>query len=95
MDDWKQDKQQTVTRLAICVVIAVVLYVVMDKFGDKLPLPDGWRPCLERNKIQAIAILAAILFGASLVLLPALQVGGQPQPPEDPDPCQGFQRTEE
>ena len=51
MDDWKQDKQQTVTRLAICVVIAVVLYVVMDKFGDKLPLPDGWRPWLERNKI--------------------------------------------
>lgn len=52
MDDWKQDKQQTVTRLAICVVIAVVLYVVMDKFGDKLPLPDGGVPGLEQHKIQ-------------------------------------------
>lgn len=44
MDDWKQDKQQTVTRLAICVVIAVVLYVVMDKFGDKLPCRMGGVP---------------------------------------------------
>ena len=42
--DWKPDKQQTVTRLALCVVIAVVLYVAADKLGDRIELLEGYVP---------------------------------------------------
>lgn len=92
--DWKPDKQQTVTRLALCVVIAVVLYVAADKLGDRIELLERCKPWLERNKIQAIAILAAVLFGLSLVLLPLPRSEDAVPPPEDADPCPGFERTE-
>ena len=49
--------------------------------------------------VQALRAAPARLRGVAVVDPAiddaALQVGGQPQPPEDPDPCQGFQRTEE
>lgn len=58
-----QDKQQTITRLAICVVIAVMLYAALDKLGGGIPKLAPYKPWLEQNKVQAIAIAAAVLFG--------------------------------
>ncbi len=58
----KPDKQQTVTRLALCVVVAVALYAA----AGKVPPLEPYRPWLEEHKVQAIAITAAILFGLSL-----------------------------
>lgn len=60
----KPDKQQTVTRLALCVVVAVALYAA----AGKVPPLEPYRPWLEEHKVQAIAITAAILFGLSLLL---------------------------
>ena len=54
-----QDKQQTITRLAICVVIAVMLYAALDKLGGGIPKLAPYKPWLEQNKVQAIAIAAA------------------------------------
>ena len=62
----KPDKQQTVTRLALCVVVAVALYAA----AGKVPPLEPYRPWLEEHKVQAIAITAAILFGLSLLLFP-------------------------
>lgn len=68
----KESKQELITRLACCVVAALILYYGVDKMGDKLkvPLLDQYRPWLEQNKVQAIAIAAAVLFGISLVVFP-------------------------
>ena len=54
----KESKQELITRLACCVVAALILYYGVDKMGDKLkvPLLDQYRPWLEQNKVQAIAI---------------------------------------
>ena len=60
----KPDKQQAVTRLALCVVVAVALYAA----AGKVPPLEPYRPWLEEHKVQAIAITAAILFGLSLLL---------------------------
>ena len=59
----KPDKQQAVTRLALCVVVAVALYAA----AGKVPPLEPYRPWLEEHKVQAIAITAAILFGLSLL----------------------------
>ena len=79
----KPDKQQTVTRLALCVVVAVALYAAAGKV-----------PPLEQHKVQAIAITAAILFGLSLLLFPPEEGGAEPAAPEE-GPCTGYERTED
>ena len=96
--DWKQEKPQTLARLALCVIIAAAVYAAADKFGDKLPLPERCRPWLEKNKVQAIAVLAAVLFGLSLIILPSPRQA-QTVPPPEPhesccDPCDGCERTD-
>ena len=70
----KPDKQQTVTRLALCVVVAVALYAA----AGKVPPLEPYRPWLEEHKVQAIAITAAILFGLSLLLFPPEEGGAEP-----------------
>ena len=45
-----QDKQQTITRLAICVVIAVMLYAALDKLGGGIPKLAPYKPWLEQNR---------------------------------------------
>ena len=74
----KPDKQQTVTRLALCVVVAVALYAA----AGKVPPLEPYRPWLEVHKVQAIAITAAILFGLSLLLFPPEEGGAEPAAPE-------------
>lgn len=84
----KPDKQQTVTRLALCVVVAVALYAA----AGKVPPLEPYRPWLEEHKVQAIAITAAILFGLSLLLFPPEEGGAEPAAPEE-GPCAGYERT--
>lgn len=76
------EKRETITRLAICVVIALVLYWGGKKLcaGKEFPLLEKYGPWLEENKIQAIAIAAAVLFGISLAVFPLKK--GEAQPPE-------------
>ena len=42
----KPDKQQTVTRLALCVVVAVALYAA----AGKVPPLEPYRPWLEEHR---------------------------------------------
>ena len=72
MMEMTSEKSATVTRLAICLVLAFALY-----FGGTwlcahrdIPLWENYHPWLEENKIQAIAVMAAVLFGVSLFLFP-------------------------
>lgn len=66
------DKQELLTRLAICVVIALILYYGAEPVCKalKLPLWEQYHSWLEKNRIQTIAIAAAILFGISLAVFP-------------------------
>lgn len=68
----KPDKQALATRLAICVVAALILYYGGEKICKmlKLSLWEQFRPWLEKNKIQAVATVAAVLFGISLAIFP-------------------------
>lgn len=89
--EFKENKQEMITRLAICVVAALILYYAVTEFGGKLKIAllDQYRPWLVENKIQAIAVVAAVLFGASLAVFP-LEQGKGPQVIED-DACKGFE----
>lgn len=72
-------------RLAICVVVALaVLYAAEKLFeGKDIPLWDKYSPWLRENKTQAVAILAALLYGASLALWPE----APKSPGEGYEPC--------
>ncbi len=84
------EKSGTITRLAICLVVASALY-----FGGiwlcghrDIPLWETHRPWLEENKVQAIAVMAAVLFGVSLFLAP-LEEEGETCPVEEIfEPCE-------
>lgn len=82
------DKQEAVTRIAICVVAALLLYGAADKLGEsgKFNLPEKYLCWLKENKVQAIAVAAAVLYGVSLAVWPMEKKGL----PED-DPCQGYE----
>lgn len=90
------EKQQTVTRLAICVVLALVIYFGGEKLcsAAKLPLWEKYGPWLEQNKIQAIAIAAAILFGLSLVIFPLKKETSESPPEFCPPEEEGFTACE-
>lgn len=76
LSDEKDEKQETITRLAICVVIALILYYGAEPLCTTLKLPfwEQYKPWLEKNHIQAIAVVAAILFGISLAVFPLKEV---------------------
>lgn len=86
----EKERQPVVTRLALCVVLALVICYGGEKVGTALKLPvwEACRPWLEKNRVQAVAVVAAILFGASLALFPL-----PPEPekgeeiPEGYEPC--------
>lgn len=93
--DFQKDKQELVTRLAVCVVAALVVYYGGEKLCTALELPfwEQYRPWLEKNRIQAVALVAAALFGLSLAVLPLEGQGARTAAPEEtaPDgfePCQ-------
>lgn len=86
--DWTESKHGTVTRLALCGAAAALLYAAADKWADgcKVPALEAYLPWLRENKVEAIAIAAAILFGVSLVLWPL--------EPEEEDPCAGYEAVD-
>lgn len=60
------------TRLALCAVVAVGAVYAAEKLsqGKSWPLWDKYGPWILENRAEAIAILAAVLYGASLALWP-------------------------
>ena len=69
------------TRLAVCVVVAVAAVYAVEKLceGRHFPLWEKYGPWVMDNKVQAIAVVAAVLYGASLALWP----GDKYSPQED------------
>ena len=88
----KPEKSQSITRLALCVLIAAGLYAG----AGKLPQLEPYRPWLEEHKIEAIAVAAAVLFGLSLALLPLAQGEGEREAaqPQEAGPRAGYEPTE-
>ena len=86
----RPEKSQALTRLALCVILAVGLYAG----AGKLPQLAPWRDWLEAHKIEAIAAAAAVLYGASLLLFPLPKEGEDGAEPET-GPCAGYERTED
>ena len=68
-------RSDSMTRLAVCAVVAVAVVYAGEKLckGKHWPLWDKYGPWILENQIQAIAILAAVLYGASLALWPENQ----------------------
>ena len=78
----------TLTRLAVCVVIAVAAVYAAEKLcqGRRFPLWDKYGPWVQENKVQAIAVIAAVLYGASLALWPE-GLPGKGEVEEGFEPC--------
>lgn len=81
------EQGDTMTRLAICAVIAIgAVYAAEALFdGKNYPLWDKYGPWVKDNKLQAAAILAAVLYAASLALWP--QLPGKQQEDDGFTPC--------
>ena len=64
--------QDTLTRLGVCVVVSVALLYGAEALldGKSIPLWEKYGPWILENKVQAIAVLAAALYGVSLALSP-------------------------
>ena len=79
-------KQSDIDRLAVCVAAALALYAGAKPLCTALKLPyERYRPWLEQNKLQAIAIGAAILYALSLILFPSeTSPANSPSPDEAP-----------
>ena len=75
-------------RLAVCVVVSVAVVYAAEKLceGKSYPLWEKYGPWLKDNKVQAIAIAAAVLYGASLALWPQEGKGEVPGE-EEFTPC--------
>lgn len=78
----------TTTRLALCAVVAVAVVYAGEKLceGKHWPLWEKYGPWVLDNKVQAIAVLAAVLYGASLALWPV-----EKKPPHNAPPEPGFE----
>lgn len=63
---------EPMTRLALCAVVSVAAIYAAEKLceGKSWPLWDRYGPWILENRAEAIAILAAVLYGASLALWP-------------------------
>lgn len=79
-----EDNKELITRIAVCVVIALIVYYAGDKIFGKMHMElwDKYKPWLEENKLQAIAILTAVLFGVSLAAFP---LSKEEKEEEEPD----------
>ena len=84
------DKQALVIRLGLCVVVALALYQAGEKLCTVLGLPywEQYRPWLEKNKVQALAVVTAVLFGLSLVVVPLERQGPSVLSSEAFIPCE-------
>ncbi len=67
-----EDNKELLTRIAVCVVAALILYYAGEKNFRSVPfeLLEKYKPWLEENKIQAVAIVAAVIFGISMAAFP-------------------------
>ena len=65
-------KGDSMTRLAICAVLAIGAVYAAQQLceGKHWPLWEKYGPWITENKVQAIAVLAAVLYGLSLALWP-------------------------
>lgn len=74
-------QNSTMARLAVCAVVAVGAVYAAEQLcqGKNYPLWEKYGPWLMANKVQAIAIAAAVLYAASLALWP------EETPPEVPE----------
>ncbi|MEG0765903.1 MAG: hypothetical protein RR403_07630 [Pseudoflavonifractor sp.] len=84
----KEDKKDLMVRVAACTGLAVALYYAALQWGDKIPFLAQHRAWLAENKVEAIAIGAAVLYGISLLLLPA------DDKKSPPDACEGYERAD-
>ena len=68
----KESKRDTAVRLACCAVIALIICYGAEKLGEslKLPLWEEHGHLLKENKVQAIAIIAAVLVVSYLAAVP-------------------------
>ena len=59
-------------RLAVCVVVSIAAVYAVEKLceGKGYPLWEKYGPWIKENRVQAIAIAAAALYGAALALWP-------------------------
>jgi len=97
MDFMNQDKKELVKRLAICVVVALVICYGGEKLFPSLKLPfwDTIQPWLEKNKLQAVVVVAGVLFLVSTMIMPLAppdhSPGEEPCPPDSGyEPCEPF-----
>ncbi len=71
------------TRLAVCAVIGVGIVYAAERLcaGKNIPLWEKYGPWITENRVQAVAIVAAVLYGVSLALWP--EEGQTPPAAED------------
>lgn len=77
------EKGDLMTRLAVCAVIGIGVVYAAEQLctGKNIPLWEKYGPWVLENKIQAVAIVAAVLYGVSLALWP--EKGQTPPAAED------------
>ena len=62
----------SLTRLAVCAAAAVAILYAVEGLceGKNWPFWAKYGPWVKENRVQAIAVVAAVLYGASLALWP-------------------------
>ncbi len=78
------------TRLALCAVVGIGVIYAAEKLcqGKDFPLWQKYGPWITQNRVQAIAIVAAVLYGVSLALWPEGEQPPKPAPDDGFTPCQ-------
>ena len=81
--------QDTLTRLGVCVVVSVALLYGAEALldGKSIPLWEKYGPWILDNKLQTIAILAAVLYTVILAVWPEGESTIEGQATEDFEPC--------
>ena len=72
MEEHTRKSTDSMTRLALCAVVAAAAVYAGEKLceGKHWPLWEKYGPRILENKVQAIAVLAAVLYGVSLAVWP-------------------------
>ena len=65
-----EENKKLLTRIAYCAAAALVIYYAGNSVSEQyhFRMLEKYRPWMEENKIQAIAVISAVLFGVSLAL---------------------------
>lgn len=89
MEEHTRKNTDSMTRLALCAVVAVAVVYAAEKLcdGKHWPLWDKYGPWILENRVQSIAILAAVLYGASLALWPEEKKTIESTATEGFEPC--------